>query len=94
MKRSVTVQIGGQRYTLKSDADEEAVRKVAAHVDLRLRELQKQTRSADTQSQSVLTALQIAEELFKERAAHAALKKRVREKGQTLLTLLKREARI
>jgi len=94
MKRSVTVQIAGQRYVLRSDADEETVRELATYVDARIREIQRQTRTADTQALATLAALQIAEELFGEREAQAALKKKIREKGQSLLQFLEREARV
>jgi cell division protein ZapA len=94
MKRSITVQIAGQRYTLKSDADEDEVKALAAHVDSRIREIQKAVRGADTQSVAVLAALQVTEDLFKERAVAAALKKKVRDKSQALLTFLERQARV
>ena len=67
MKRSVSVQIAGVRYALKTDEDERWVKAVAAFVDGKIREAQKSTRSPDTQAVAVLTALQIAEELFHER---------------------------
>jgi cell division protein ZapA (FtsZ GTPase activity inhibitor) len=56
--------------------------------------LQKQTRAADTQSLAILTALQITEELWKERRGHAELKKRVRDKGRALLQFIEREGRV
>ncbi|HXU82382.1 MAG TPA: cell division protein ZapA [Polyangia bacterium] len=94
MKRQVTVQIAGQRYTLRSDADEDSVKQLASYVDGRIRDIQRQTRTADTQALATLAALQIAEELFGEREAQAALKKKIRDKGQALLQFLEREARV
>jgi cell division protein ZapA (FtsZ GTPase activity inhibitor) len=92
MKRPVTVQIAGQKYTLRSDADEQEVRALASFVDGLWKDVQRQTRAADTQAVAVLTALRIAEELFGEREATAALKRRIREQGESLLFLLEREA--
>jgi cell division protein ZapA len=97
MKRSVSVQIAGVRYALKTDEDERWVKAVAAFVDGKIREAQKTTRSPDTQAVAVLTALQIAEELFHEREQTGALKRKVRkvqEKSQSLLDWLAREARV
>ncbi len=94
MKASVQVQIGGQRYVLRSDEDEGVVREMAAFVDERFREVQKSTRTADTQALALLTALRITEELFKERRASKELKRQVREKGQALLRMLERCARV
>jgi cell division protein ZapA (FtsZ GTPase activity inhibitor) len=91
MKRPVTVQIAGQKYTLRSDAGEEQVRALASFVDGLCKDVQRQTRAADTQAVAILAALRIAEELFGERAATAELKRRIREQGETLLDLLSRE---
>jgi cell division protein ZapA len=95
MKRQVAVQIAGQRYVLRSDeGEEETVREVAAYVDARIRDIQRQSRNADTQAQATLAALQIAEELFSERRATSTLKQKIREKGRLLLQFLEREARL
>jgi cell division protein ZapA len=94
MKTPVTVQIAGQRFALRGDDDERAMRDMAAYVDSRMKELQKQTRTADTQSLAVLAALQITEELFKERRALADLKKRIRERSGALLHLVESRARV
>jgi len=94
MKTPVTVQIGGQRFALRGDQDEKNMREMAAYVDSRMKELQKQTRTADTQSLAVLAALQITEELFKERQERIELKRRVREKSDALLRLVESRARV
>jgi len=94
VKRSVTVQIAGNRYTLKTDEDDRWVKSLAAFVDSKMRDAQKHTRTVDTQSVAVLTALQIAEELFAERRDTRELRKSIREKSQSLLDYLEREARV
>jgi len=94
MKRSVTVQIAGVKYALKTDEDDRWVKSVAAFVDGRIRDTQKHTRTPDTQSVAVLTALQIAEELFNERRESGELRKKIRDKSQSLLDALAREARL
>lgn len=90
--RPITVAIAGQKYTLRSDADDATVRALAAFVDTRFREVQKQSRAADTQALAILTAMRIAEDLFAERADASELKRQIREKGQALLQFLAREA--
>ena len=94
MKRSVTVQIAGARYALKTEEDDRWVKQVAAFVDSKMRDVQKHTRTVDTQAVAVLTALQIAEELFTERRETGDLRKKIREKSQSLLDVLAREARV
>src|SRR5215468_3917600 len=94
VKRSVPVQIAGVRYSLKTDKDDRWVKMLAAYVDRKIREAQKHTRTPDTQAIAVLTALQIAEELFQERRGFSELRKKIREKSQSLLDYLEREARV
>ena len=94
MKRSVTVQIAGVKYALKTDEDDRWVKAVAAFVDARFRDVQKHTRTIDTQAVAMLTALQIAEELFNERRQSGELRKKIRDKSQSLLDVLVREARV
>ncbi len=97
MKRSVSVQIAGVKYALKTDEDDRWVKTLAAFVDGKIREAQKGARSPDTQAVAVLTALQIAEELFAERRRSGELERKVRkvqEKSQSLLDWLAREARV
>ena len=67
---------------------------MAAFVDGKIRDVQKHTRTVDTQAVAVLTALQIAEELFNERRQSGDLRKKIREKSQSLLEVLAREARL
>jgi cell division protein ZapA len=94
MKRSVNVQIAGVRYALKTEEDDRWVKAVAAFVDGKIREVQKHTRTVDTQAVAVLTALQIAEELFNERRQSTDLRKKIRDKSQSLLDALARETRL
>jgi cell division protein ZapA len=94
MKRSVTVQIAGVKYALKTEEDDRYVKQMAAFVDGKIRDVQKHTRTIDTQAVAVLTALQIAEELFNERRQSGDLRKKIREKSQSLLEVLAREARL
>jgi len=94
MKRSVTVQVAGQRLTLKTDDDDRQIKALAAYVDAKFRDAQRASRLPDTQAVAVLTALQIAEELFQARADLGGLKKKVRERSEALLDYLTREARI
>ncbi len=94
MKRSVTVQIAGNRYPLKTDEDDRFIKALASYVDTKMREAQKGTRNFDTQTIAVLAALQIAEELFSERREAEELRRSIRERSQSLLDYLEREARV
>jgi len=65
MKRSVEIEIMGERLTLRTDADEGYVRNVAGYVDKKMQEVQKSTRPSAKSSIAMLAALNIADEYQK-----------------------------
>lgn len=65
----IQVEIAGRTYTLRGNRDPGAVRELAGFVDERMREISNRTNTADTTRVAILAALNIADELFKDRAA-------------------------
>ena len=65
---TVTVEIGDRSYTLKAGDDPEYVSKVAQFVDRKLKELAKMATSLQPTHLAVLTAINIADELFQSRS--------------------------
>ncbi|MFI5289882.1 MAG: cell division protein ZapA [Polyangia bacterium] len=92
-KRSFAVTIAGQRYTIKSDADEAYVHALAGVVDEKIREVQRAAKTQAPQAVAVLAALQLADELERERMRRTELRRRVREKSQSLRAWLDREVK-
>ena len=62
-----TVEVFGQRLGLRADGDESRLQEIARFVDFRMREVADRSSSVDTVKIAVLTALNIADELFQER---------------------------
>lgn len=62
-----TVEIFGQRLGLRADGDAARLQELARFVDQRMREVADQASSVDSVKIAVLTALNIADELFRER---------------------------
>ena len=92
-KRSVVVHVGGQRYVVRSDADETYIRTLAAYVDDRLKEVQRSSKPVSPQSLAVLAALNITDELFKERQRRVELKQRIKDKSNAAIAYLDREVK-
>jgi len=67
-KNVVQVQIFGHSYTIKSEADQEHVLGVASYVDRKMREITDKVPVASLSKVAILASLNIADELFKERA--------------------------
>lgn len=62
-----TVEIFGQRLGLRTDADSARLLELAQFVDGRMKEVAERSSSVDTVKIAILTALNIADELFDER---------------------------
>jgi len=84
---SVEVYILGQRYNIKGDAPEEHIRKLAAYVDNKLKEVYSSSPSITPVKASILTALDIADELFKLKNEQEEMTKYIEEKTDTLTAL-------
>jgi cell division protein ZapA len=90
VKRSVTVEVAGQKLTLRTDADEDYVKSLAEFVTGKMGEVKSSSRTFSTQVLAVLAALQIADDLFQTRRRESDLRQRVREKSERILEILER----
>jgi cell division protein ZapA len=91
VKRSVTVDIAGQKFTLKTDADEGYVKSLARFVTEKMDEAKRGAKTVATQSVAILAAMHIADDLFQARRSEKDLRRRVKEKSRTILDLLEKE---
>ena len=77
MKNKVVVTIAGRDYTMVAVEDEAYVRKCAAHVDTRLREVSNgRISQADA---AVLAAMNIADQYFREQEAAENLRRQIKD---------------
>ena len=84
-----TVEIFGQRLGLRADGDEARLEELARFVDGRMREVADRSSSVDTVKIAVLTALNIADELFQERETDRdARQERIEEQAERLVSRL------
>jgi cell division protein ZapA len=64
-KRAVRVEIFGEEYTLRSEADEEYTRACARYVDEAIRTAHLQSHVSEPHRAAILAALEITDELFR-----------------------------
>jgi cell division protein ZapA len=84
-----TVEIFGQRLGLRADGDATRLQELASFVDTRMREVADRSSSVDTVKIAVLTALNIADELFQERESDQdARHKKLEEQAERLVLKL------
>jgi cell division protein ZapA len=84
---SVQVEIYGQVYSIKGQDDPAYIRELAAFVDAKMRDVQKGTGTTDPHRVSILTALTIADELYRLRDLHGAMEKSAENAAVRLLNL-------
>jgi cell division protein ZapA len=87
VKRSVQVEIAGQQLTIRSDEGADYVQQLAEYVDAHLRVLsggRRITNAAGLQRVALLVAMQLADELFREKDLHQRFRRRVGDRLDTL----------
>ena len=78
MENRVTVSICGEEYTLVAEEAPSYMQKVGSYVDTKLSELLNNAKVGRSDA-AVLTAINIADELFKEREAAETLRSQVKQ---------------
>lgn len=91
MKRAVDVEIMGEKFTVRSDAEESHVRKVAGYVDGKMQEVMKTTKPIGKSSVAMLAALNIADEYQRLKDSHEAMIQRLNHLSKRLSTTLTEE---
>jgi cell division protein ZapA len=84
---SVEVIILGQKYTIKGDASEEYIRKLASYVDTRLKEVNSSVPNVMPVKALILTSLNIADELFRMKTEQEKVTKVIEDKTAVLTSL-------
>lgn len=90
-RRSVTVEIAGEKHVLRSDAPAEYTHAVAAHVDSTIRTLTAGS-SLEPHRIAILAALFITDELFRVREELHELRDEVERRSAVLVDLFERAA--
>ena len=89
--QDVTVSIFGGCYTLRSDADPSLLTELAADVDARMREAAAGGGTAGAERIAVLTSLNLADELARERQARNEDRENVSTRTGRILAILSNE---
>ena len=86
----IPVEIGGQRYPIRSALEPEYVARLAQYVDEKMRAATESTPTGDSLRLAVITALNIADELFRCKDATEARSGEIAERAGELERLLDR----
>ncbi len=83
-ERLVEIKVFGQTYTVKTDAEEGHIQEVARYVNEKMDEVLKKTRSVSTLNVAILTALNIADDLLKEKENRTAILQEIEVRSKDL----------
>ena len=78
MRKNIAVTIAGQEYTLVASEEERYIRKVAAHVDEKVQEVQEGGKVSLINS-TILAAINIADEYYKELESMENLRRQLKD---------------
>lgn len=84
---SIEVDILGQKYSVKGDAPEEHIRKLAAYVDEKIRAVHAAMPNVTPLKASIIASLTIADEFFQMKEAHEDAARNIEEKANVLTGL-------
>ena len=76
-RSSVKLSIVGEEFAIRTDEAPEHTRAVADHVDRAIRSVQNAGAASDPRKAAILGALEIADELIKERARRREMAERI-----------------
>lgn len=88
-RHSVTVEIGGERLVIRSDAPPEYTRACAAHVDATLRALPGY-QGLESHRAAILAALSLTDELFRAREEIRRLREEAEQRAAAAAEVLER----
>ncbi len=87
-KNATTVEIFGREYKIRGVADEQYIQKVASFVDGKMREVSQGSSFPSSDRLAILTALNIADELFQERSKTSDAYSNIEQKAHRLISIL------
>ncbi|RMH62006.1 MAG: cell division protein ZapA [Calditrichaeota bacterium] len=80
----IKVNIFGSEYSLIGDEDDASVKQIAEYVDKKMREIDRSTNISSISRIAILTALNIAEELYQERQYRERLLEQLNEEARKM----------
>jgi cell division protein ZapA (FtsZ GTPase activity inhibitor) len=88
--KSTRVQIFGNEYHIRADADPEYIKSIAAYVDAKMAEIAQSQSLVSSTKVAILAAIHIADEVFQERRKREQTEQDVTAKVEELSEVLAR----
>ena len=85
MTKTIEVEVYGQRFSLQGEADENYFHELAQYVDGQMRMLSKNTTTGTPMKLAILTAINIADQLFQQERRGQAGEAEIERRAQEIL---------
>jgi len=82
------VEIFGEKYTLKADAETNHIQRVAQYVDGKFSEVAESSTTISTSKMAILTSLNIADELIRQEEERESSERLISSKIEELISLV------
>jgi cell division protein ZapA len=90
MKALIEVEIFGQRFTVTSEDEEEYVKKIASHVDQKMRQIAEATKTAVPLRVAIMAAMSIADAYYKAAERESEIEREAEHLSSALLDRIER----
>ena len=88
MKKNIDAEIIGHNYTIRSDADEDYVHKIADYLNGKIQEVLQSTKTVDTLNVVILAALNITSEFILLRDEQGEFQRQIKERSRRLIRFI------
>ncbi len=88
MKKTTEISIMGQKFSIRSESNDDYVQEVAGFVDGRINEVMSSTKSVASLNVAILAAMNIADEYFKFRRDRESKSNQAEKKIKDLIELV------
>jgi cell division protein ZapA len=94
MKALIEVEIFGQRFTVTSEDEEEYVKKIASHVDQKMRQIAEATKTAVPLRVAIMAAMSIADAYYKAAERESEIEREAEQVSSTLLDRIEKSKKL
>lgn len=91
MKHNADVEIYGQRYRIKGEADPEYIRTLSKYVNEKMREVSSHTGENNSLRVAILAAINISHELLSQKKSHKEKETTINQKAKDIIDMIEEQ---
>jgi len=88
LKKNIDIEVSGHKFTIRSNAEEDYVCKVAEYLNKKIEEVFQTTKTVDTINVVILAAMNIADDFFCIKNEHGELQQCIEDRSGRLISFI------